>query len=130
MSWIVLLLILALTTLSATQDVAMDSYSVGLVNREEEGVMFGLVLIILLALKYRAESIPAAVAAYITSACCFTSLTSFANPVVTLARAMTNTFAGISPQSVPLFVCGQIFGGAAATLLARWLVRRTKIAPM
>ena len=41
MSWIVLLLILALTTLSATQDVAMDSYSVGLVNREEEGVMFG-----------------------------------------------------------------------------------------
>lgn len=83
---------------------------------------FGLVLIILLALKYRAESIPVAVAAYITSAYWFTSSTSFANPAVTFARAMTDTFAGISPQSVPLFVCGQLLGGAAATLLARWLL--------
>jgi glycerol uptake facilitator-like aquaporin len=63
-----------------------------------------------------------AVAAFITSAYWFTSSTSFANPAVTFARAMTDTFAGISPQSVPLFVGGQILGGAAATLFARWLL--------
>ena len=83
---------------------------------------FGLVLVILLALKYRVEAIPMAVAAFITSAYWFTSSTSFANPAVTFARAMTDTFAGISLQSVPLFVGGQILGGAAATLFARWLL--------
>jgi glycerol uptake facilitator-like aquaporin len=83
---------------------------------------FGLVLIVSLALKYRVEAIPMAVAAFITSAYWFTSSTSFANPAVTLARAMTDTFAGISPQSVPLFVGGQLLGGVAATLLARWLI--------
>jgi len=83
---------------------------------------FGLVLIILLALKYRAESIPVAVAAFITSAYWFTSSTSFANPAVTFARAMTDTFSGISPSSVPLFVGGQIIGGAGATMFARWLL--------
>jgi glycerol uptake facilitator-like aquaporin len=82
---------------------------------------FGLILVVLLALKYRPESIPVAVAAYITSAYWFTSSTSFANPAVTLARAMTDTFAGISPQSVPFFVCGQLLGGAAAALSVRWL---------
>jgi glycerol uptake facilitator-like aquaporin len=82
---------------------------------------FGLVLIVFLALKYRAESIPVAVGAYIASAYWFTSSTSFANPAVTFARAMTDTFAGISPQSVPLFVCGQLLGGAAAALFVRWL---------
>jgi glycerol uptake facilitator-like aquaporin len=83
---------------------------------------FGLVLVILLALRYRIEAIPMAVAAFITSAYWFTSSTSFANPAVTFARAMTDTFAGISPSSVPLFVCGQVIGGAIATLFARWLV--------
>ena len=83
---------------------------------------FGLVLIISLALKYRVEAVPMAVAAFITSAYWFTSSTSFANPAVTFACAMTDTFAGISPQSVPLFVGGQILGGAAATLFARWLL--------
>jgi glycerol uptake facilitator-like aquaporin len=83
---------------------------------------FGLVLVILLALRFKAEAIPLVVAAFITSAYWFTSSTSFANPAVTVARAMTDTFAGISPQSVPLFVLGQLLGGAAATLFARWLV--------
>ena len=83
---------------------------------------FGLVLIVFLALKYRAKSIPVAVGAYSASAYWFTSSTSFANPAVTFARTMTDTFAGISPQSVPLFVCGQSLGGAAAALLARWLI--------
>jgi glycerol uptake facilitator-like aquaporin len=82
---------------------------------------FGLVLMISLAWRFRVEAIPTAVAAFITSAYWFTSSTSFANPAVTLARAMTDTFAGISPRSVPLFVAGQILGGGMATLLARWL---------
>ena len=82
---------------------------------------FGLVLVISLALRHRVEAIPMAVAAFITSAYWFTSSTSFANPAVTFARAMTDTFTGISPQSVPLFVCGQLLGGASAALLARWL---------
>lgn len=83
---------------------------------------FGLVLVILLALKYRVEAVPMAVATFITSAYWFTSSTSFANPAVTFARAMTDTFAGISPYSVPLFVVGQVLGGAAAMLSARLLI--------
>ena len=81
---------------------------------------------ILLLSRLRREAIPVAVAAFITSAYWFTSSTSFANPAVTLARATTNTFAGISPNSVPLFVGGQIVGGAAATFFARWLLRGTR----
>ena len=84
---------------------------------------FGLVLVILLLSRFRREAIPLAVAAFITSAYWFTSSTSFANPAVTLARATTNTFAGISPSSVPLFVGGQIVGGAVATIFVRWLLR-------
>jgi glycerol uptake facilitator-like aquaporin len=82
---------------------------------------FGLVLIISLAVKYKVEAVPTAVAGFITSAYWFTSSTSFANPAVTAARAMTDTFAGISPRSVPLFVCGQLLGGAAAALFVRWV---------
>jgi len=84
---------------------------------------FGLVLVILLLSKFRPAAIPLAVAAFITSAYWFTSSTSFANPAVTLARAMTDTFAGISPTSVPLFLSGQLAGAIAATLFARWLLR-------
>jgi glycerol uptake facilitator-like aquaporin len=83
---------------------------------------FGLIMVILLTAKYRPESIAFAVAAFITSAYWFTSSTSFANPAVTLARAMTNTFAGISPDSVPLFLAGQVIGALAALAVARWLV--------
>jgi glycerol uptake facilitator-like aquaporin len=83
---------------------------------------FGLVLVISLVSRHRVEAIPLAIAAFITSAYWFTSSTSFANPAVTFARAMTDTFTGISPRSVPLFVCGQSLGGAAAALLARWLL--------
>jgi glycerol uptake facilitator-like aquaporin len=86
---------------------------------------FGLVLVMSLALKFRAEAIPMLVAAFITSAYWFTSSTSFANPAVTFARAMTETFTGISPSSVPLFVGGQLVGGTAAILFARWLLGGT-----
>ena len=65
----------------------------------------------------------AAVACFITSAYWFTSSTSFANPAVTLARAATDTFAGIAPASVPGFLLGQLAGGVAAALFARWLLR-------
>ena len=90
---------------------------------------FGLVLVIMLALRFRADSIPMAVAAFITSAYWFTSSTSFANPAVTVARAMTDTFTGISPRSVPLFILGQSVGGAAAALFAQWLVGGDAAAP-
>jgi glycerol uptake facilitator-like aquaporin len=85
---------------------------------------FGLVLVISLASRFRAEAIPLVVAAYISSGYWFTSSTSFANPAVTLARAMTGTFTGIAPQSVALFVGGQIIGAVAATPLAGWLTGR------
>jgi glycerol uptake facilitator-like aquaporin len=83
---------------------------------------FGLVLVISLASRFRAETVPMAVAAYITSAYWFTSSTSFANPAVTLARSMTDTFAGISPQSAPFFIGGQIVGALAAASFGRWLI--------
>ena len=64
---------------------------------------------------------PFAVAAYITAAYWFTASTSFANPAVTLARAATNTFAGIRPADAPGFIVAQLAGAAAATLLFTWL---------
>jgi len=84
---------------------------------------FGLVMVILLLSRFRREAIPVAIASFITSAYWFTSSTSFANPAVTLARSMTNTFAGISPDSVPLFIGGQLAGGVAASAFSRWLTR-------
>lgn len=66
--------------------------------------------------------VPFAVAAYITAAYWFTSSTSFANPAVTIARSLSNTFAGIRPVDVPAFVVVQMFGALSATMLFRWLV--------
>jgi glycerol uptake facilitator-like aquaporin len=68
--------------------------------------------------------VPFAVAAYITAAYWFTSSTSFANPAVTIARSLSDTFAGIRPPDVPAFVAAQLAGALAATLLFRWLVPR------
>ena len=79
----------------------------------------GLLLIIhLLNYQKRANLIPVLVAAWIGSAYFFTSSTSFANPAVTFARGLSNTFAGIAMRSVPLFILAQILGGAIGTLLA------------
>ena len=69
-------------------------------------------------------AVPFAVGAYITAAYWFTASTSFANPAVTLARAATNTFAGIRPADVPGFIAAQLAGAAAATALFQWLVPR------
>jgi len=83
---------------------------------------FGLLSVILGCARKRASMVPLAVAAYIVAAYWFTASTSFANPAVTIARALTNTFAGIRPADVPGFLVGQAAGAAAATLLFRWLV--------
>jgi len=82
---------------------------------------FGLILTILGTVRFRREWVPPAVALYIVAAYWFTSSTSFANPAITVARSLTNTFAGIAPHDVPLFILAQLLGAASAALLARWL---------
>ena len=82
---------------------------------------FGLLAVIWGVVRTRPQSAAYAVAAYITAACWFTSSTSFANPAVTLARSMSDTFVGIKPVDVPGFIVGELVGAAAATLLFRWL---------
>jgi glycerol uptake facilitator-like aquaporin len=83
---------------------------------------FGLVGAILGSLRFRAEATPWIVGLYITAAYWFTASTSFANPAVTLARSLSNTFAGIAPSSAPLFIAAQVAGAVAATVLFGWLL--------
>ncbi len=83
---------------------------------------FGLLSVIWGSARRRPGMAPFAVGAYITAAYWFTSSTSFANPAVTLARAASNTFAGIRPADAPGFIGAQLVGAAAATALFRWLV--------
>lgn len=82
---------------------------------------FGLVLTIMLAGKWRRQAVPALVGLYIGAAYWFTASTSFANPAVTLARSLTNSFSGIHPDSVPMFVIAQFAGGVLGMLVATWL---------
>ena len=82
---------------------------------------FGLVLTILGTVRMRPAAVPASVALYITAAYWFTSSTSFANPAITIARSLSNTFAGIAPADVPGFVLAQLAGALAAAGAARWL---------
>lgn len=82
---------------------------------------FGLLSVILGSVRSRPHAVPFAVGAYITAAYWFTSSTSFANPAVTVARAFSDTFAGIAPADVPGFVAGQLLGAISATLLFGWL---------
>src|SRR4051812_39456121 len=82
---------------------------------------FGLILTILGTVRHRKEWVPASVALYIAAAYWFTSSTSFANPAITVARSLTNTFAGIAPGDVPLFIAAQLLGAGCAAVLARWL---------
>jgi glycerol uptake facilitator-like aquaporin len=83
---------------------------------------FGLLCVIWGCARLRSEAVPVAVGLYITAAYWFTASTSFANPAVTLARAFTDTFAGIRPSDTPGFVVLQLLGAFAATLLFHWLV--------
>jgi len=84
---------------------------------------FGLVLTILGLKDKSASSIPAAVGLYITSAYWFTSSTSFANPAITIARSLSDTFAGIAPANAPVFIACQLVGMFAATALAAWMFK-------
>ena len=82
---------------------------------------FGLLLTIFGCLAGARAAIPYAVGLYITAAYWFTASTSFANPAVTIARALSDTFAGIAPAGVPAFIAAQLVGAAIATALAAWL---------
>ena len=80
---------------------------------------FGLILIIFGGLKVRPEAIPALVGFYISSAYWFTASTSFANPAVTLARSLSNTFAGISPNNIVMFISCQFIGMLVALIIIK-----------
>ncbi|MGI8705295.1 MAG: aquaporin [Sphingomicrobium sp.] len=87
-----------------------------------EGIAtFGLILTILGTVRYRRSAVPAAVGLYISAAYWFTSSTSFANPAITVARSLSNTFAGIAPANVPSFIAAQLIGAALAAAMALFL---------
>ncbi len=88
---------------------------------------FGLVLTIQMIARFRVEAIPYAVGLYITAAYWFTASTSFANPAVTIARALTDTFAGIAPSHVIPFVIAQVIGALAGVGLSSWLIRERSV---
>src|SRR3984885_15389518 len=88
---------------------------------------FGLLSVIWGCSRLRSNAIPFAVGAYIAAAYWFTSSTSFANPAVTIARSLSDTFSGIRPTDVPWFIVAQFLGGLAATLLFRWLVPNLQV---
>jgi glycerol uptake facilitator-like aquaporin len=82
---------------------------------------FGLILVIIGTLRHRPPAVPASVALYITAAYWFTSSTSFANPAITIVRSLSDSFAGIAPHDVPMFIAGQMIGAAMAALVAVFL---------
>jgi len=82
---------------------------------------FGLVLTIFGTLRHRPQAIAASVALYIVAAYWFTSSTSFANPAITVARSLSDSFSGIAPANVPGFIAAQLVGAVVAVGLARWL---------
>lgn len=83
---------------------------------------FGLLAVVWCCVRTRREAVPFAVGAYITAAYWFTASTCFANPAVTLARTVTDTFTGIRPVDAPGFIVAQLLGATAGTLLMRWLI--------
>ena len=84
---------------------------------------FGLMATIFGCIRFKPDFTPVAVGLYITSAYWFTASTSFANPAVTFARSLSNTFAGIAPSSVPLFVAAQCAGAIVGVAVFGWLLR-------
>lgn len=92
-----------------------------------EGVAtFGLIAAILGSLRFRPDATPLIVGLYITAAYWFTASTSFANPAVTVARSLSNSFAGIAPSSVPPFILAQLAGAAIAAAFCGWLFRQER----
>jgi glycerol uptake facilitator-like aquaporin len=88
---------------------------------------FGLLGTIFSTQRSRPEFTPVAVGLYITAAYWFTASTSFANPAVTIARSLSNTFAGIAPSSAPLFIAAQIAGTIAAVVFFGWLLKEERL---
>ena len=82
---------------------------------------FGLILTIIGTVRFRRDWVPASVALYIMAAYWFTSSTSFANPAITVARSLSNTFAGVAPRDVPMFIVAQLTGAALAAFIAQRL---------
>ncbi len=87
---------------------------------------FGLVMTIFGCIKYKPDAVPYAVGLFITAGYWFTSSTSFANPAVTIARSLTDTFSGIVPADAPAFILAQLIGAALASWLAAWLYQPQK----
>lgn len=87
---------------------------------------FGLIGVIRAGSKFQPKFVAFMVASYITAACWFTSSTSFANPAVTIARSITDTFTGIRPSDVFPFIIAQILGAAFATFVFNWLLEEEK----
>ena len=87
---------------------------------------FGLVLVIIGCLARNAAAVPYAVGLYITAAYWFTASTSFANPAVTIARALSDTYAGIAPAGIAAFIVAQLIGALLAVAVARWLYVSSK----
>jgi glycerol uptake facilitator-like aquaporin len=83
---------------------------------------FGLLLTVFGCVSQRPASVPYAVGLYITAAYWFTASTSFANPAVTIARSLSDTFAGIAPAGVAAFIAAQVAGALAAVMISRWLL--------
>lgn len=103
--------------------VAGDQLRAGSAQWLSEGVAaFGLLVTILMAIRYRPTAIPALVGSYIVAAYWFTASTSFANPAVTIARSLTDTFSGIRPADAPAFIAAQLAGAVLAMLLCGWLL--------
>lgn len=89
---------------------------------------FGLVAVVLALARHRPSAVPGAVASYIAAAYWFTASTSFANPAVTVARALTDTFSGIRPDDAPGFIAAQLVGAALAALVFGWLLSPERLA--
>jgi glycerol uptake facilitator-like aquaporin len=89
----------------------------------ESVAAFGLIATILAGIRFERAAVPWLVGLYITAAYWFTSSTSFANPAVAIARAMTNTFSGIRPVDLPGFIAAELCGAVIALMVMRWLLR-------
>lgn len=88
---------------------------------------FGLIVTILAVSRFKAEAIPVAVGLYITAAYWFTASTSFANPAVTIARALTDSFSGIAPGDVPMFIVAQLAGALAGLGVMSWFFSTARV---
>lgn len=103
---------------------SMTMHRTGIAQWVSEGIAtFGLLFVIFSGLKSRPEAVPTLVALYITGAYWFTSSTSFANPAVTIARGFSDTFAGINPAHIPMFILAQLIAVGIAHVTLQALFR-------